>query len=104
MPNIHDSARFTPGPWELQAGRSFKTSSGSFFLAYGNHPKSGRPDFQNFAELDDNALLISAAPEMYEALALAVATIERLDKKGSAVGTLDVLRAALAKADGSAQT
>lgn len=66
--NPSNSPHFTPGPWELEAGRSFKTASGSFYLAYGNNPKSGRPEFGNFMELDANARLIAAAPDMFTAL------------------------------------
>lgn len=55
---------------------------------------------QTSEECDANARLIAAAPDLHAAATLAVATIERLDKNGSAVGTLDVLRAAIAKAEG----
>ena len=56
------SEHHTPGPWELQAGRSFKTVSGEFYLSYGQD-KHGNPNFRNFCELDANARLIAAAPE-----------------------------------------
>lgn len=60
--------KFTPGPWSLEAGRSIVTPSGRFYLGYGSHPKSGNPEFRNFVELDNNAHLCAAAPEMYAAL------------------------------------
>ena len=97
---------FTPGPWELEAGRSFKTSSGSFFLAYGKEPESGRALFPDFVELDCNARLISAAPEMFEALrALRECETQYVNgavwvKAGTA--NLDAVCAALAKAEGRA--
>lgn len=51
-----------------------------------------------------NAHLIAAAPDLLEALELAVATIDRLGVQhgpfNSAQGTLDVARAAIAKARG----
>lgn len=58
---------------------------------------------QTAEECDANARLIAAAPDMYEALGLAHATILRLDKNGSAVGTLDVVRNALRTAEGGPQ-
>jgi hypothetical protein len=58
------NTRHTPGPWELQAGRTFKTQSGEFFLSYGKCPKTGKPDFSNFCELDANARLIASAPDL----------------------------------------
>lgn len=60
--------RFTPGPWSVEAGRSIVTPSGRFYLGYGTHPKSGNPGFRNFVELDNNAYLCAAAPELYAAL------------------------------------
>ena len=60
-------SKHTPGPWELQAGRSFKTQSGEFHLAYGAD-KHGNPNFRGFCELDANAHLIAAAPELLAAL------------------------------------
>jgi hypothetical protein len=57
----------TPGPWTLEAGRSIVTPSGSFYLSYGSD-KTGKPNFPNFCELDANARLIAAAPEMLAAL------------------------------------
>ena len=50
-------------------------------------------------EANANAHLISAAPGLLEALRLAETTIERLNRHNSADGTLDVVRAAIAKAE-----
>jgi len=43
---------------------------------------------------------VTDPPSLLEAAELAIATIERLDKHGSACGTLDVLRVAIANAGG----
>ena len=58
----------TPAPWTLVAGRAFHTSGGNFYLAYGVDHVTGSPMFKNFCELDANARLISAAPDMLSAL------------------------------------
>ena len=81
--------KFTPGPWSLEAGRSIVTPSGRFYLGYGSHPKSGNPEFRNFVELDNNAHLCAAAPELYEALD---------DMVHGRDGAIERARAALGKA------
>lgn len=91
--NTSSQPRFTPGPWQLGDGYSLKTASGSFYLAYGNHPKSGRPEFRKFVELDANARLISAAPEMYDTLQRVAEFFDGMD---SDLGNL--ARSVLAKA------
>jgi hypothetical protein len=58
----------TPAPWTLVAGRAFHTSGGNFYLAYGVDHVTGSPMFKDFCELDANARLISAAPDMLSAL------------------------------------
>lgn len=61
----------TPGPWELQGGRCFKTSGGEFYLSYGKD-RYGNPLWQHsFCELDANARLIAQAPAMLEACEMA---------------------------------
>ena len=57
----------TPGPWKLNAGRSFETVNGTFHISYGSD-KYGNPNFRDFCELDSNARLISAAPELLASL------------------------------------
>jgi len=57
----------TPGPWQLQAGRSIVTSSGEFYLSYGSD-RHGNPKFKDFCELDSNARLIAAAPDLLSSL------------------------------------
>ena len=71
--------KFTPGPWSLEAGRSIVTPSGRFYLGYGSHPKSGNPEFRNFVELDNNAHLCAAAPELYEALRSLIEILDASD-------------------------
>ena len=58
----------TPGPWTLAESRHIETTSGTFYLTYGSVPKTGAPLFRNFSELDENARLIAAAPDLLEAL------------------------------------
>lgn len=97
---------YTPGPWELQAGRSIKTVSGDFYLTYGKD-KHGNPNFRDFCELDRNAQLIAAAPELLAALENAANVIA-----GIATGDLQTIgkdspalaqaRSAIAKAKGGA--
>jgi hypothetical protein len=88
-------AKYTAGEWTYgnsKGGRIFKN-----WRVY-----AGKRPICTVSDLDDsdmyNARLIAAAPELLEACALAVATIERLNRHDSANGTLDVLRAALARA------
>ena len=87
-------SKHTPGPWKLDAGRCFDTSSGRFFLSYGTEPRTGRPYFENFCELDSNARLIAAAPDLLEALRGLMR-----DPEGSAAR--DAAWAAIAKAEGT---
>ena len=91
-------SRHTPGPWILEAGRSFRTSSGTFHLSYGKY-KNGLPCFPDFCELDANARLIVEAPAMLEALKLCARDIEAcmgaVGMKNSA--TLDIARAIIAR-------
>lgn len=66
------NAKHTPGPWNLEAGRSIVTSSGAFYLSYGTDKASGAPHFSNFCELDANARLIAASPDLLVALEAAL--------------------------------
>ena len=98
----------TPGPWTLQAGRSFKTASGEFYLSYGSD-RYGNPNFRNFCELDANARLIAAAPETAaerdRLKADKAELVEWLDAclgmvRGESPPNWDGIRAAIAKAKG----
>lgn len=57
----------TPGPWTLEAGRNIKTQSGEFYITYGKDTH-GNPLFRDFCELDRNARLIAAAPDLLAAI------------------------------------
>jgi hypothetical protein len=59
-----NTAKHTPGPWTVSAGRTIETPSGQFYLTY-NMDKHGNPLFRSFVELDSNAALVAAAPTMY---------------------------------------
>lgn len=86
---------YTPSPW--RTGDLFHTVFG---------PANGNPSPVTIATVSKgnraNARLIAAAPELLEALELAEATIQRLNRHDSANGTLDVMRSALNKARGQA--
>ncbi len=85
----------TPGPWVLQDQKN-------------GHYIIGRIDPQENAAVSfnkANATLIAAAPELLEALKLALATIRRVTKDhghsfNSTQGTRDVISAAIANAEG----
>lgn len=61
----------TPGPWELLDGRNIKTVNGIFYLAYGCDEHSKKPFFlskeNGWSELEANAKLTAAAPDLLEA-------------------------------------
>lgn len=97
-------AQHTPGPWTLEAGRTFQTGSGEFYLSYGKD-RHGNPKFRDFCELDANARLIAAAPEMLAALERIAASEPRPRRDGhydaDVVETLQrIARAAIRKATG----
>ena len=58
----------TKGPWKLEAGRSVVTESGTFYVTYGKDKHRNPLWLSSFSELDANARLISAAPDMLAAL------------------------------------
>ena len=94
MPN-----HYTPGPWHSDAG--FITGR---FQSDGQvhdicDPRCAPVELSD--EMDANARLIAAAPDLLNALEMAVVTIKRLAKTDSVNGTLDVANAAIAKATGA---
>lgn len=63
------SWHYTPGPWHAEPGRRIVTKNGSFAV----EPIGGGDDFPwsgGFDELDDNAKLVAAAPQLLEACQL----------------------------------
>lgn len=94
-------SKHTPGPWIVRNRDSVYAKSGRFVADCELTPYTARPK-PPIGEDAANATLIAAAPAMYEALSMAQATIERLQRHapGSALGTLDVISKALAQADG----
>jgi hypothetical protein len=87
-------SKHTPGPWKtVKPMHGHKTK----YLCV----QVGEDEAYSTLEmLPADAKLVAAAPDLLEALQLAKATIERLNRHNSANGTLDVIRAALSKADG----
>ena len=94
----------TPGPWLTQASDVYNEAGQ---VVCDPHPN----DYQIRAgagripgsEREANARLIAAAPEMLNALELALATIERLKPSkpyDSTQGTRDVINAAITRATG----
>jgi hypothetical protein len=81
--------RHTAGPWEVKLNSDtgyYNIETETYVIAE--------------VYMKKNTSIISAAPEMLEALELAEATIKRLNRHNSADGTLDVIRAAIQKAKG----
>lgn len=90
----------TPGPWKLDSGRRIITPSGTFFLAYGKD-KHGNAEFRDFCELDRNAHLVAAAPELLEALGNLLSYAEdAASDADERPGCINQARAAIAKARG----
>ena len=91
----------TPGPWHTGGTGGLIVFDASGYATANATVFHGRNEDGESAA---NARLIAAAPELLEALELAVATIERLGvQRGpfkSGQGTLDVALAAIAKARG----
>ena len=94
----------TPGPWKLEAGRSFQTQGGNFFLSYGKD-RYGNPNWTaSFCELDANAALIAAAPELLTALTDLLNQLNGIgipDWHGAEGLSLEQAREAIAKAEGA---
>jgi len=88
---ITETARHTPGPW-FSNDMGLHNGIGDGIAAY------AADCYPN----DDDAGLITAAPDLLAALKVAEATIERLAPSGSRAtqGTRDVIDAAIAKAGG----
>ena len=97
----------TPGPWELLEGRNIKTVNGIFFLSYGCDEHSKKPFFfskeNGWSELEANAKLIAAAPELLQALVFCLEFLEANDDgEDDVVERIKAAKAAIAKATGEA--
>lgn len=101
--------RFTRGPWQLW--KRTDPLSGKRGLVTSNEGKDGIAEIigrihsvgrVDAKEADANAALIAAAPELYAALELALATIDGSDRIIVQERTIPTIRAALAKARGEA--
>jgi len=103
---------YTKGPWRADMTRanghigiSIRSEDGidvaTVYLAEYQAPNrpGGEVNQPANTQARGNAGLVAASPALYEALQLAEATIMRLDKRGSALGTLDVIRSAISKAE-----
>lgn len=94
------ATKHTPGPWTVQERGigaehiKVQTMEGLTVARC-----TSTPD-RSINSAEANARLIAEAPAMREALALAEATIVRLNRHDSANGTLEVIRALLARIDG----
>jgi hypothetical protein len=65
--NQESTSKHTPGPWEARAGEVY-VLGGSTPIAHAGHTKRHDHSAEAVAERAANARLISAAPEMLEAL------------------------------------
>ena len=93
-------SKFTPGPW--RAFRYGGSPTDNWFIVAANHDRvCGGGSNQIIA---DDARLIAAAPELYEALAEFAREYDGFQKgDGDPCPTLTKARAALAKATGDPQ-
>lgn len=85
---------YTPGPWRIADSSEIHSESGQPVCSIA-HEENSNLDSQI---ANANARLIAAAPDLLNALEIAVVTIKRLAKTDSANGTLNVARAAIVKA------
>lgn len=95
-------SRHTPGPWEtlgtlVWAPKAHANVAAVSALREGNFVAYTRPEIgdPNSEEIHANARLIAAAPELLEACQRIAA-----DGYGTALGDLEFLKAAIAKAEG----
>jgi hypothetical protein len=99
--------KHTPGPWKFHKGRGIDPrfhvqTVGGYQIS--ETPKNGIACGIESAN-EANARLIAAAPDLLNALELALATIQRLAPPkpyDHTQGTRDVINAAIAKATGGA--
>ena len=94
-----DQPKWTPGPWRVLNDEAIKVASSDGSLATVTHIHlRGRRDT---SEVEANAHLIAAAPDMAEALEKALNFITNTESEmGETLPCGDAARAALAKARG----
>ena len=101
-------ATFTPGPWHAFEQNATNPNTKGLFEIDANHPSGNRqtiavtPYKGDARELDANARLIAAAPEMYEMCKLLEECMETIDGKDGwdASYELAKVREVLAKVEG----
>lgn len=93
-----NNSKHIKGPWRT----GVYTTTNKCFVA--DEGGSVLCEFQTasigFNEVDERARLIAAAPELLEALDLAVKTLKRCDQTPAVVKTIDYLEARITKATG----
>lgn len=99
---------FTPGPWTIEHGESPGQGEWHYWMINGPHKTitsisaAAQRGPIDMGWNQGNAFLISAAPDMHEALMQCLAYIERDEAAhGRQFGEGNVARAALAKASGA---
>jgi hypothetical protein len=102
------SAAFTPGPWELHrhSTTSVIGSKGFVVAACGGHSNNMADPDELAEELQANARLIAAAPDLYDAADMALNTLlgccvsaGGVDDRKTILEAQAMLRAAIAKAE-----
>jgi hypothetical protein len=99
------SMKFTPGPWSIHpvASTAVVGSTGFVVAACGGHSSNARDPEELHSELQANARLIAAAPDLLEAARAAMLVLAGEHDTDSARQHAESLaRAAIAKAAGSA--
>jgi len=99
----------TPGPWRIETdttliwGNCDSDDMTSYGMGYPvadcQHPRSWRRDRPTEAEIDGNARLIVAAPDLLTALKGLLTAIDSTEFDGNALRECAVARAAIAKAE-----
>jgi len=103
-------SKFTPGPWEYLCETGY---AGDYPYSKAHRVKIGKEtltigchgyDWEGGKEIEANAHLVAAAPELLEACKDALAFVEELDRRGIAQewSGEGALKAAIEKAEGVA--
>lgn len=86
-------SKHTPGPWQLHGNVATAVVGASGFVvaACGGHSNTLRDSAELEAELEANARLVAAAPDLYEALLIVteLASQEWQEQDGSRKGATD---------------